>query len=38
MTVRFHLTTIRMAIIKKKPTNTGENVLEKNPAYTVVGM
>jgi hypothetical protein len=34
ITLRFHLTLIRLAIIKQT-TNAGENVREKEPLYTV---
>ena len=39
-TMRYHLTPVRMAIIKKKnpqTTNAGENVEIREPSYTVGG-
>ena len=35
-TMRYHLTPIRMAIIKKNTTNVGEDVEKREPSYTVV--
>jgi hypothetical protein len=37
-TLRFHLTPVRMAIIKNKTTNTGKDVAKQHPfIYTVGG-
>ena len=37
-TTRYHLTPVRMAIIKKSTTiNAGEGVEEREPSYTVGG-
>ena len=38
-TMRYHLTPVRMAIIKKNPqtTNAGESVEIREPSYTVGG-
>jgi hypothetical protein len=33
----FHVTPVRMAIIKNKTTNAGEDVREKEPSYTADG-
>jgi hypothetical protein len=35
-TVRFHLTLIRMALIKNTPTNAGEDASEKRNHHTVL--
>jgi hypothetical protein len=38
MTLRFHLTSVRMAIIKNKVTSSaGVEAGEKEPIYTVLG-
>ena len=34
-TMRYYLTPVRMAIIKKSAINTGEEVEKKEPSYTV---
>ena len=36
-TMRYHLTPVRMAIIKKSTINPGEGVEEREPSYTVGG-
>ena len=36
-TVRYHLTPIRMAAIKKSTNNAGEGAKKKEPSYTVDG-
>ena len=36
-TVRYHLTPVRMAIIKKNTTNVGEGVEKREPSCTVRG-
>ena len=36
-TMRYHLTPVRMAIIKKSTNNAGEGVKKKKPSYTVGG-
>ena len=36
-TMRYHLTLVRMAIIKKIYINTGEDVEKREPSYTVGG-
>ena len=37
-TMRYHLATVRMAIIKRLQTiNTGEGVEKREPSYTVSG-
>ena len=35
ITMRYHLTSVRMAIIKKSTNNTGEGVEERKPSYSV---
>ena len=39
-TMRYHLTSVRMAIIKKdlQTINAGEGAEKKEPSYTVIGM
>ena len=34
-TMRYHLTWVRMAIIKKSTVNAGEGVEKRKPSYTV---
>ena len=34
--MRYHLTLIRMALIKNLPTNAGENVEKREDTYTAV--
>jgi hypothetical protein len=34
-TLRFYLTLVRMAVIRKQTTNAGEDVGGKKPSYTV---
>ena len=34
--MRYHLTSIRMALIKNLQTNAGDNVEKREPTYTVV--
>ena len=36
-TVRYHLTLVRMAAIKKSTNNAGEGVEKREPFYTVGG-
>ena len=36
-TMRYHLTPIRTAVIKKSTNNTGEGVQKRAPSYTVGG-
>jgi hypothetical protein len=38
ITLRFHLTIVRMAILKnQKTTNIGENVVKQEPLHTING-
>ena len=37
-TMRYHLTPVRMAAIKKSTNNAVEGAEKKEPSYTVVGM
>ena len=37
ITMRYHFTPVRMAIIKSTITNSGEDVEIREPSYTVVG-
>ena len=36
-TMKYHLTLVRMAIIKSLQTNAGEGVKKREPSYTVGG-
>ena len=36
-TMRYHLTLVRMAIIKKSTINAGEGMEKREPSYTVGG-
>ena len=36
-TMRYHLTPVRMAAIKKSTNNAGEGVEKREPSYTVGG-
>ena len=36
-TMRYHLTPVRMAAIKKQTINAGEGVEKREPSYTVGG-
>ena len=36
-TMRYHLTPVRMAIVKKSVNNYGEGVEEREPSYTIGG-
>jgi hypothetical protein len=36
-TLRFHFTPVRMAIIMKKTTNVGKDVVKKEPSYIAGG-
>ena len=36
-TLRYHLTPVRMVIIKKQTINAGEGVEKREPSYTVGG-
>ena len=36
-TIRYHLTPVRIAVIKKNTTNVGKDVEETEPLYTVGG-
>jgi hypothetical protein len=36
-TLRFHLTQVRMAIIKNTTTNVGEDAVKQEPLYNVGG-
>ena len=36
-TMKYHLTPVRIAIIKKSPVNAGEAVEKREPSYTVGG-
>ena len=36
-TIRYHLTPVRMAIIKKSTNNAEEDVEKRDPSYTVGG-
>jgi len=37
ITMRYHLTPIRVAIINKSTNNTGDGVEKREPSYTVDG-